>query len=457
MAMTNLGVAYEVTHDIASALYWFDRALEYIDSALAPPEQVTPRILVYVHVARAKKTACVWANHESEFDQLLQLVLEHETSRGTPAALMPFDTLMHAMPSPVRKQIAAVHASQFVQLVQPLQPMPPLIQSATASTPQLCVGYLSYDFTDHPTAHLLKGLFASSDRTRTRVVAFGYGKDDGSAVRREINALVDVFEDMASHSTEQSVATIQDHGVHILMDAQVHTRGSRLGIIAARPAPIVVNYLVYPGTSGAPFVDYLVTDRHVLPPELAASVSEKLVVLPHSYQVNAYDRLPSERAKLWTEPAPHTRIDTDASAFVFVNWNKPDKIEPSVFAMWMAILRRVPESKLLLLDPMKAGNANDTNSVTSREIKRNIALEAESHGVLRSRIQFLPRCGTVGVWLSVLTRSIGLCCTVTDNALVVSCGDDADGRIPKAEHLKRHNVRGLFVDTFIVRSRAVQD
>lgn len=405
--MTNLGVAYEVTEDIVSALLWFNNVLRFIDegegATLSEDEKRYSYVLVLVHMARSKMTACVWEESENNFDHLLQLVLDKETLRGKPSPLLPFDTLMHQMSPKTRKQIAMVHTDQFRQaqvMSDSTKPgrvdMPSVVTRSINSSheggvksKQLTVGYISYDFADHPTAHLLKGLFATTNRERTKVIAFGYGKDDGTQIRRELKTTVDVFEEIANRSIEQSVAIIQSHKVHILMDAQVHTRGSRMAIIVRRPAPIVVNYLVYPGTSGAAFVDYLITDRHVLPAELADGFTEKLVFLPNSYQVNAYALDQRERAKLWENrpEATENNDGDDSDAFIFVNFNKVDKVEPSVFAMWMAIMRRVPKSVLLLLDSAK----KESERVTSREMKNNIVREAEAQGVLRSRIRFLPR------------------------------------------------------------------
>lgn len=400
MAMTNVGVAHEVMEDVVAALEWFERALQYSEDRTIvyrdAQEKISSRILVLVHMARSKKTACVWDGIDDSLDLLMHLVLEHEVSRGKPSSLMPFDAVMYPIDPLTRKQITMVYSNQFVTRTGSAEKhsMPPLggVSSSDMQgrTQRLNVGYVSYDFTDHPTAHLLKGVFSATDHAKTKVVAFSYGRDDGSQTRHEIRELVDVFADIADRSIEESIAQIREHQIHILMDAQVHTRGSRPTIIAARPAPIVVNYLVYPGTSGAAFVDYLITDRHVLPPaELADGFTEKLVFLPHSYQVNTYDLDQNQRSKLWIseDGVAENVASDDADCFVFVNFNKPDKLDPLVFSIWMSILHRVPKSILLLLDPTKQGRA----SVTSQEIKRNIAKEAEAHGIRRSRIRFVPR------------------------------------------------------------------
>ena len=137
----------------------------------------------------------------------------------------------------------------------------------------------------------------------------------------------------------QSAVTIADQKVHILIDAQGHTLGSRQSIVALKPAPIVVSYLVYPGTMGASFVDYFIVDPYVIVAEFAdAYYSEKLVLLPHCYQVNYYPT----RNEL---DVATTRRDwhLPENGFVFANLNKNDKIEPVVFSVWMNILRKVKE------------------------------------------------------------------------------------------------------------------
>ncbi|EEY70046.1 UDP-N-acetylglucosamine-peptide N-acetylglucosaminyltransferase, putative [Phytophthora infestans T30-4] len=394
MAMGNVGVAYELTKDIVSALSWYERALHEIVSS---PDTVYPDGLtaqmsfmhLMVHIVRAKLSACVWANAEDEFSLLWTMVTTLQTATDARYAFTPFDSLLHAM-SPLDRRSVALTS--------------------------LNVGYLSYDFSDHPTTHLMEGIFATRERGSIKTVAFGYGRDDGSAVRQRVIDKVDRFFDLSTASFEESAKMIRAEHIHILMDAQGHTRGGRMQIAAARPAPIVVNYLVYPGTSGAPFVDYVIVDKYVVPPaELATAFTEKLVILPNCYQVNYYDQILassetiSRRSDLW-DIAKHEGGD---EGFVFVNFNKIDKLKASLFSTWMSTLRRVPRSSLLLLDPGRNELGDDvTESVTSREIKKNLWKEAQAQGISRGRVRFVSR-------------------------------------IPKAEHLLRHHVGGLFLDTFI--------
>ncbi|KAE9148635.1 hypothetical protein PF006_g6795 [Phytophthora fragariae] len=378
MAMGNVGAAYEVSRDIVNALSWYERALEATTSS---PDMVfsdrflaESRMHLMVHVVRAKLSACVWADAEKEFDSLWAMVTNPQTTVYPPEAK---------------------HTEQLTRLN---------------------VGYISYDYSDHPTTHLMEGIFATRDRGSMNVVAFGYGRDDGSAFRQRVVESVDKFVDLSSVSFEESAERIRREHIHIVMDAQGHTRRGRMQIVAARPAPIVVNYLVYPGTSGASFVDYVIVDKYVTPPaELASAFTEKLVVMPHSYQVNYYKQVLGSsksihrRSDLWQTDDKEVKDD----GFLFVNFNKIDKLEASVFSTWMTILRRVPRSSLLLLDPGRLILDDDaTESITSRQIKKNLWREAQAQGISTRRVRFVSRTA-------------------------------------KLEHLQRHCTGGLFLDTFI--------
>ncbi|KUF99032.1 Coiled-coil domain-containing protein 19 [Phytophthora nicotianae] len=446
MAMGNVGVVYELTKDIVSALSWYERALEEIT---ASPDTIYPnglsaqmsRMHLMVHVVRAKLSACVWANAEDEFDYLWTMVTSLQLTSDARLVFTPFDSLLHDM-SPQDRKLLAVHFStafnsgggtESNDVVPPVK----LCGKHDKQLASLNVGYLSYDFSDHPTAHLMEGIFATRDRGSIKAMAFGYGRDDGSAIRQRVIDNVDKFFDLSAASFEQSAEVIRDEHIHIIMDAQGHTRGGRMQIVAARPAPIVVNYLVYPGTSGAPFIDYVIVDKYVVPPaELATSFTEKLVVLPNCYQVNHYDQILAsseriaKRSDLWKIETREGQYD----GFVFVNFNKIDKLKASVFSTWMSILRRVPRSSLLLLDPggirweMVLPNPSRVVKLRKTYGRRHRHKESQE-------------------------EESDLCLGKTK---MNAHGNNADllrtyyCRIPKGEHLQRHRFGGLFLDTFIV-------
>ncbi|KAE8879911.1 hypothetical protein PF003_g36004 [Phytophthora fragariae] len=428
MAMGNVGAAYEVSRDIVNALSWYERALEATTSS---PDMVfsdrflaESRMHLMVHVVRAKLSACVWADAEKEFDSLWAMVTNPQTTVGNLYAFTPFDSLLHVLSPKERKALAVYFSMKYMvdladkrneSFLTTFQVYPPEAKHTEQLT-RLNVGYISYDYSDHPTTHLMEGIFATRDRGSMNVVAFGYGRDDGSAFRQRVVESVDKFVDLSSVSFEESAERIRREHIHIVMDAQGHTRRGRMQIVAARPAPIVVNYLVYPGTSGASFVDYVIVDKYVTPPaELASAFTEKLVVMPHSYQVNYYKQVLGSsksihrRSDLWQTDDKEVKDD----GFLFVNFNKIDKLEASVFSTWMTILRRVPRSSLLLLDPGRLILDDDaTESITSRQIKKNLWREAQAQGISTRRVRFVSRTA-------------------------------------KLEHLQRHCTGGLFLDTFI--------
>jgi protein O-GlcNAc transferase len=418
MATINLAIAYEMTDDVQSALRWYDGARALANATAEPLDTV---VSLQVHVARAKRTACIWDGYEDAEELLLHQVTHEQLGKGQRPGLLPFDTLLLAMDPLLRLAIARFHADEIATATAAMfANAPPIAIAGSSRRARLGVGYVSYDFNDHPTAHLLEGVFTAHDRTTIDAVAFGYGKDDGSEFRQRLVAVVDEFVNLAGVATDACVLEIQARQLDILMDAQGHTRGGRAHITAIRPAPIVVNYLVYPGTSGASYTDYVVADRRVAPPEATAShFSEKLVLLPHSYQVNYYPRavVPLGRASLWEAG------EEEKDGFTFVNFNKIDKLEPAAFSLWMAILRRVPQSRLLLLNPVKEADVDasarrrqDGATTTGDEIVRSLRREAAANGVAPSRIAFVPR-------------------------------------VTKRDHLRRHRQGGLFLDTLVVRSR----
>ena len=242
---------------------------------------------------------------------------------------------------------------------------------------KLKIGFLSYDFNDHPTAHLVEAIFdIANDRRRqsnncnddnnrsiycnAELIIFNYGFHDNSSYRLKLESLADQFYDMGFLSHEDASRTIANEGINILLDMQVHTLGNRMMILAHQPTPLQVNYLVYPGTSGASFLDHIVVDYIVAPPEHAQYYTESYISLPPTYQISFYDRHIESQDNIITlnnliEQRMLMRkqynITDDDSAIVICNFNKIDKIDQLSFTTWMKVLKRVPKSYLWLLEP----------------------------------------------------------------------------------------------------------
>jgi protein O-GlcNAc transferase len=206
----------------------------------------------------------------------------------------------------------------------------------------LRIGYLLSDFHDHATAHLMAGLFKAHDRRRVRVHAYSCGPDDGSAFRRAIQDGCDRFTDIAGLDAADGARRIHADRIDVLVDLKGHTRHNRLEIAALRPAPVQVSWLGFPGTSGADFFDYIVSDDIVTLPSSARFYSEAFAVMPHSYQINNFQQ------EIDSTPLLRTKLDLPEGAVVLASFNNTYKYEPFMFAVWMEILQAVPGAVLWL-------------------------------------------------------------------------------------------------------------
>ncbi|HET7033739.1 MAG TPA: tetratricopeptide repeat protein, partial [Casimicrobiaceae bacterium] len=309
-----------------------------------------------------------------------------------PGAVSPFH--LFSLPGATRAQLLAVarsHSTQFASRAASPQPMRHDF-ARFAQSPRIRVGYLSSDLHAHPVAHLAAEIFELHDRERFEAFLLSYGPDDGSAMRKRLVAGCDRFVDLAPLSDERAAQRIRDERIQILVDLKGYTAGDRPRIGALRPAPIQVNWLGYPGSMGADWIDYLIADRYLIPREHEADYSERIVRLPHCYQPNDRKR-PGGGSDL-----TRRACGLSETAFVFCNFNQSYKIEPDIFVAWMRLLKRVPDSVLWLLDE-------------NRWAKDNLRNEALRHGVAAERLVFAP------------IR-------------------------PLAEHLSRYALADLVVDTF---------
>ena len=240
----------------------------------------------------------------------------------------------------------------------------------------LRIGYLSADFRQHATGVLVAGLFEHHDRQRFRVFGYSTGADDGSAMRARLIAGFDCFVDARDWTMRQLAAQIATDGIDILIDLKGHTHDAPTHAVALRPAPIQVNYLGYPGTMGAPFIDYLIGDPVVTPFAHAADYSETLVQLPGSYQIN-------DAKRTFVPAPPKGELGLPEKAFVFCAFSQAYKLNPETLDAWAQILGAVPRSVLWLLG---SGDA-----ALSRLVEANLLREAVARNIDPSRLVFASR------------------------------------------------------------------
>ena len=234
------------------------------------------------------------------------------------------------------------------------------------------LAYLSSDFHQHATAELIAGMIESHDRAQFEVTAISFSRDDASPMRARIVKAFDRFEDVRALSDADVAGWLRAQEIDIAVDLKVHTEGARAGILAQRPCPVQVNYLGYPGTIGAPWLDYIIGDAVVLPFSDQDFYSEKIVHLSHCYQANDAKRAIAEQGP------SRAQAGLPDGAFVFCCFNAAWKITPAIFDVWMRLLKAVPHSVLWLLED----NAT---------MVRNLRAAASAHGVDAVRLVFAAR------------------------------------------------------------------
>ena len=233
------------------------------------------------------------------------------------------------------------------------------------------IGYISSDLRDHAVGYLMAELFEVHDKSRVEVFAYYCGPESSDGLNTRIRAAAEHFTDIRLMSDDEAAQRIADDGIDILVDVNGHTRDARTAVFARRPAPIIVNWLGYPGTMGSDYHHYIIGDPWIIPPEMELYYSEAVRRIP-CYQ-------PNDRRRVVASEVP-TRAEAGlpADAFVFCCFNGTQKITPHVFDRWMEILKRTPGSVLWLLESNPETNARLRDS-------------AEARGVDRTRLVFAPK------------------------------------------------------------------
>ena len=234
------------------------------------------------------------------------------------------------------------------------------------------LGYVSADLRTHAVAYLMAELFELHDKERFSVTAFSLGRDDNSDIRRRLVSSFDRFIDCYTLSDFDVAHAIADSEIDILVDLMGFTQDAHTNIFAYRPAPIQVNYLGYPGTIGASFIDYIIGDKTLFTLVDAAVYSEKLVQLPDSYQPN--DR----KRQISTKAFTRREAGLPDNKFVFCCFNNSYKISPQTFGCWMRILKCVEGSVLWL-------RAENQTAIA------NLKTEAQTRGIESARLVFANR------------------------------------------------------------------
>ncbi len=360
------------------------RALNRLDAALADYEkalELKPD-MPYVPGTRlhTKMHLCDWSNWREEFDDINRAVAAGE------AASTPFPLLATPASLALQRKCTEIYVGEKFPV-----PHKGSQEFETYKHDRIRLGYFSADFHAHATSYLMAELFEKHDRSKFELIAFSLGPPAADGMRARLEASFDRFIDVVDSSDVEISELASILEIDIAIDLKGFTQDARTGIFANRAAPVQVNYLGYPGTMGANFIDYLIADSLVLPEKDREYYSEKIVYLPDTYQVNDSTRNISGRAPGRSE------VGLPDNGFVFCCFNNNYKITPDVFDVWMRLLHKMPGSVLWLFEGNPVASAN-------------LKMEAERRGISADRLLFAQRVGL-------------------------------------ADHLARHKLADIFLDT----------
>jgi len=240
----------------------------------------------------------------------------------------------------------------------------------------------------------IETFFKSLSRVNFILYAYSYGHKDETDWQDRIKASFDIFNDISTLSDTQAAKRINKDKIDILVDLKGHTRASRIGIFALKPAPIQISFLGFVGSTGSSCHDYFVADKTTVSPQIRKYFSEKIIYLPYSYWPT------NNKLRLSRNMYTRSQFGLPQDAFVFVSFNQPYKIDQRIFTVWLRILKKIPNSVLWLWKRLGPE-------------KKYLSAYAKKHGINPKRIIF-------------------------------------SDRLPKSEHLKRLSLADLGLDTYSI-------
>lgn len=367
--------AYKKNPKNPSVLYSLCRAFMVLQqpekaiSFIGNLDELNCNLTLLETISTIKDHICDWSDFEDRRAKLTSLITNNLNGVDEPPA-QPFPNITTFADAEMNYRVACAY-DDFITKRKP--PYPEVKRTARLQKGgKITIGYLSPDFFDHATLHLMRGVFEYHDKSKFNIYCYSYSREDNSYYRREIEKYADKFVKINELSNWQAAELIASDEVDILVDLKGHIVGTRIEILKHRPAPIQVHYLGYPGTCGIKEVDYLITDNIVTPAGVSKYYREKLVFMPDTYQSTDC------KQEIAGEVFSKDNLNIAAESFTFASFNQSYKITPAFFSIWMELLQEIPNSVLLLL--------KDTDGAV-----KNLKNEAISKGISADRIIFVER------------------------------------------------------------------
>jgi len=371
-AYANRGNALVELDKIEEAIKNYIKALE-----MKPDCVFLPGVILY-----SKMRICDWTDLSEALETFKEDIINLKK-------VMPPLSVLSLVDDPnFHKRVAKVYAEVEAPVDNSLGPI-----EKRSGGEKIKIGYYSADFRSHAVTYLTAGMFETHDKNKFETFAFSFNPDNNHRVWKRIKSTFNKYVDVSDKTDVEIAKLSREMGIDIAINLGGHTHNNRTKVFALRCAPVQVNYLGYPGTMGAEYMDYIIADRTIIPSSRKNNFVEKVAYMPHCYQPNDSKREISDRV--------YTREDQGLpnTGFIFCCFNNLYKILPEVFDTWMRILKAVPDSVLWL-------------KVVNDSAKKNLLHAAELRGIGSERIVFAEHIDT------------------------------------QVEHLARQKLADLFIDTF---------
>eukprot|EP00095_Tigriopus_kingsejongensis_P005946 maker-scaffold316_size209483-snap-gene-1.36 protein:Tk05946 transcript:maker-scaffold316_size209483-snap-gene-1.36-mRNA-1 annotation:"udp-n-acetylglucosamine--peptide n-acetylglucosaminyltransferase 110 kda subunit" len=312
-AYSNMGNTLKEMHDVQGALQCYTRAIQinpafadahsnlasvHKDSGNIPEAIQSYRTALklkpnfpdaYCNLAHCLQIVCDWTDYAARQKTLISIVGDQLDKNRLPS-VHPHHSMLYPLSHEYRKNIANRHAQLCLEKISVLHKSPYKFPSKLNG--RLRIGYVSSDFGNHPTSHLMQSIPGVHNKDKVEIFCYSLAPDDNTSFRQKIGREAEHFIDLSQLPCNGKAADkIYQDGIHILVNMNGYTKGARNEIFALRPAPIQAMWLGYPGTSGAPFMDYIVTDKQTSPVHLASQYSEKLAYMPHTFFIGDHRQM----------------------------------------------------------------------------------------------------------------------------------------------------------------------
>jgi predicted O-linked N-acetylglucosamine transferase (SPINDLY family) len=287
----------------------------------------------------------------------------------TEQSISPF-MILSLEDNPARHRLRSEINAKAQYTLKPL----PIISKPSTKPKRLRIGYFSADLIEHPVAYLIAKVFQKHNRENFEIYGYSINSRKESHLRERLVKSFDIFKDVQDMSDKDVALLARQDQIDIAIDLTGYMFNSRPEIFAHRAAPIQISYLGYPGTMGADFIDYIIADEVLIPPDMQQNYSEKIIFLPNSYIAT------DNTLKIAKETPSRLELGLPEEGFVFCAINNSYKYSVTEFEIWMRLLKNVDKSILWLLE-------------SNKWAKENLISECVLHGVDPKRLVFANKVG----------------------------------------------------------------